>query len=310
MCNRTMAAALIPFVVVACLDAQQRGERPTTQQTLEVLDTFPIGPSYEVQVQGGYAYVTHNSGVAVYDVRDPARASRVASIPAGVVVGLHVVGDVAYAAGYRGQLVLVDVANPVAPRILSVFDGLTRANKVLVDLPVAYVTQDQGGLAIVDVENPSAPTLVARLDLGGEGKGLTKHGNMVYVAVRGRGLVTVDVSDPAHPVQLGTVPNTGCARSLDVQGDFLYMGCHTGRKAVFDVSEPASPRELNAFDDGGEAVADYQRGPQLWDITDASRPRLLLQAEGFEAHSAFYDGSHVYLADVAGFIVLRLAQQR
>src|SRR2546422_8669468 len=59
---------------------------------------FPLGPVFDVQVAGNYAYLTQGRrGLAVFDVRQPANIKQVGSFDiGGFVLGVQVAGSRAY----------------------------------------------------------------------------------------------------------------------------------------------------------------------------------------------------------------------
>jgi len=115
-------------------------------------------------------------------------------------VNLTLAGNYAYIVCQRG-LVVVDVTNPVAPKVAGQIDApaIRDPKAVAVQFRYAFVT-DAEGLKVVDVTNPARPRLVqnstVRID---SANGLYVARTYAYVASGAKGLTIVDVEKPEQP---------------------------------------------------------------------------------------------------------------
>jgi len=119
--------------------------------------------------------------------------------PGGVLTGaagLTVAGTSIYVVT-RDELVVVDAAEPLKPRIAARLKGFRQPAAVAVQLRYAFVA-DGDGLAVVDVTDPEAPRLAGRAG-GFEGRSVYVARTWAYVAAGEKGIALVDVERPEAP---------------------------------------------------------------------------------------------------------------
>lgn len=97
----------------------------------------------------------------------------------------------------RGELVVVDVSEPLAPRIAAVLPGFEDPTSVALQFRYAFVT-DGRGLTVVDVTHPERPRRAAAVELG-PSHNVYPARTYAYVAAGPRGLAIVDVERPEAP---------------------------------------------------------------------------------------------------------------
>jgi hypothetical protein len=111
-------------------------------------------------------------------------------------VNLAIAGTTVYVTARRG-LVVVDVSQPLAPKVIATLGGFDQPAAVAVQFRYAFVA-DRNGLAVVDVTAPQAPRLVARA--GGFAAGSVYVARTyAYLAAGQQGVAIVDVERPEHP---------------------------------------------------------------------------------------------------------------
>jgi hypothetical protein len=110
---------------------------------------------------------------------------------------LAIAGTTVYVVARRG-LVVVDAAEPLAPKVVATLGGFDQPAAVVVQFRYAFVA-DRGGLAVVDVTVPQAPRLVARAG-GFAGGSVYVARTYAYLAAGHQGVAIVDVERPEHPV--------------------------------------------------------------------------------------------------------------
>jgi hypothetical protein len=86
----------ICFVLISSISACQR------QNVLSQVSTSKAGVGYGVFVDDGYAYITNNDGVNIFDVEEPNRPKEVGRIQIGYTRGVFVMGGWAYFASEHG----------------------------------------------------------------------------------------------------------------------------------------------------------------------------------------------------------------
>jgi hypothetical protein len=164
------------------------------------------------------------------------------------IYDLDVKGGKAYLADNARGLVILDVADPAAPKEL----GKLEAGKpisIRVDGDKAYIGDWMRGLVIVDVSNPAAPTELSVTAM--------TSGSPYYVEVKGSHLFVPgqvwDVSDPKAPKKVADLPDGSSGNGAWLEGDRLYVGASTDGFKIIDVANPTAPALL------GSATADYAK---------------------------------------------------
>lgn len=146
-------------------------------------------------------------GLTVYDVKDPAQATRLGDFPSGLnptqflrqglassVTAITSEGERAYLAGYSRGLEIVDLADPSKPKLAGRLKTRGHAYGVWKDADRLCVTTHEGYLSLVDVTEPSRPRLTREIPVPGELFDVVCEGEVAYVAAGSAGLAVVDLS--------------------------------------------------------------------------------------------------------------------
>jgi hypothetical protein len=153
---------------------------------------------------------------------------------------LTVAGTWVYVLADAG-LVVLDCAEPLAPRVAAVLPGFREPTSVAVQFRYAFVT-DADGLAVVDITDPAAPRLAARL--GGFGKAWSVYParTYAYVAAGTEGLVIVDVERPEAPRIDQVVRGLTDVRDVQIGATnaslFAYLADGAGGLKVLQLTSP------------------------------------------------------------------------
>ena len=219
--------------------------QPAAPQEVSQIDLpgYPGG----VAILGDFAYVASDSaGLVIVNVHDRA----VPSITAALATGDHAYsvalsGSNAYVAGtgnVGGELHVIDVSNPSAPRSIG---NLTTPGEdlfVAVAGTHAYVAAGEAGLRVIDISRPASPTLVGTVDTPGTAVGVAAVGDRAYVADQDKGLQIVDVSRPASPTIVNSMTLPGQANAVALSGTDVLVACGSPDLVDIDISEPAFPK--------------------------------------------------------------------
>ena len=162
----------------------------------------PMHPLYR------YAYIAdREEGLILVDVTtlvdgNPANnffTRAVTFNPDGALHGanaIQIAGRHAYV-GTGDGLVIVDIDQPLAPRIVAKLDGLTGVTGIGVQFRYAFVT-DAKGLHTIDVTDPARPRRAASVPIK-EARNVYVARTYAYVAGGREGMVIVDVERPEKP---------------------------------------------------------------------------------------------------------------
>ena len=227
----------------------------------------------------------------------------------GNAFGVAVSGRYAFVADLYNGLVILDVSNPAAPKLVGSYNTAGYAWGVAVSGNYAYIADGVSGLVIVDVTNPAAPKLTGSYNTAGDASGVAVSGSYAYVADYNNGLVIIDVSNPAAPKLAGSYNTAGYALGAAVSGSYVYVADYNNGLVIIDVSNPAAPKLAGSYNMAGYAlgvavsgsyayVADYNNGLVILDVSNPAAPKLAGNyntAGG--AWGVAVSGNYAYVAD-------------
>ncbi len=171
-------------------------------QSIPANEEQPIHPLYR------YAYVAdREEGLVLVDVTtltdgNPSNnyLERAATFDAGGQLrgaqSITVAGRWVYIGCERG-LAIVDVNEPLKPRLVTFVDGVSNVTSIAVQFRYAFAS-DASGLTVIDVTNPTAPRVVARVAIA-DARSVYVARTYAYVAAGKQGIVIVDVESPQRP---------------------------------------------------------------------------------------------------------------
>jgi hypothetical protein len=245
-------------------------------------DSTNLFGAYGIALSGNYAFVaaqgclsgqpcpvsTVGDAFDVVDVSNPSSPTIVAtihnsSLPApwtGTnalkhICAVAISGNYAYVTAFNSnRLTVIDISNPVAPRVVASLQDSTRLNApsdVVVSGGYAYVT-DQGNstgrLAVVNVQDPLHPQIVGLVDsthttLNGAYRVRLRNGIVSVAGKNASAVSAVDVSNPAAPLVAGTVTdaahlNQTTGLDYDSTGRYLIANSY---KLSTDPAQPLYP---------------------------------------------------------------------
>lgn len=185
-------------------------------------------------------------------------------------------------------LAVVDVTDPLRPKLLQQLDTPGDARGVAAEGTVAAVADGTGGLALVDLLNPGSPVLYAQVPLGGLTRAVALRGGVAYAGLQEGFVVAVDVNSGTELSRV-LLPGQPRIEDLAVQGDHLYVWAagtlHV--RSIADggldpvVSVPGgvvgsfSERRMRLTLSPGRAYAAYPSGVVVFDLANPAAPAVL-----------------------------------
>ena len=236
--------------------------------------TYGLGSTnFRLTREYGFAVSLAGLHSIAVDTKDPNNTRPVGEVPipgAPRAVALqldevHARAGVAYVGCTDGGLAIVDLRNPVLPRLLSRKKLLADPRGMLAQGGYLYVADGTGGVAIFDLDKPKSPKLVGTVPTT-DARALALSYPWLVVADGAGGLLTIDVADPRRPKFLKSVDlngeNAKPNEAFDVKLLFQYSRFTSGR----DWGLQRSRARHLAF------VACGLDGVRIVDITDPNEP--------------------------------------
>lgn len=285
-----------------------------------------IGTDYTVEavaVAGDYIYTAYANTFRIIDIRDPANPVEVGTVGLGFsgVDKITLSGEFAYLVIGLGDIVSIDISNPVDPQLLSVYRTEDHAADLAVAGQYLYYTDRAAGIWVMDVTDPANPVEVGSYNTMDQMTAVVAGGDYAYVADREEGLMVVDVSDPALPQAVGfyNSPNDYGARSLALDGNYVYLAAGLDGLCIVDVSDPAEPVEVAVVDQlsiydvalqDGYAYIISNRDFSILDVSDPTDPTEVATYDdlGWGMDAVQVSGGYAYIASgLSGFRVLDIS---
>lgn len=240
--------------------------------------------------------------------------------PAAVVGQVDIVSNRGYVnsaclAGNRvfigrsiNTVTVVDIANPVAPRLLTQMPVTGYCFKVAVEGQYAFVAAGSGGFAVCDISDIMHPQVIATIPTPDWTYDVVLTPGYAHVAVSDTGYWIIDISDPEHPFVASRVNVYDRNYQVVVSGGYAYLACRYAGLQVVDVRDPLHPRTVGRLPVTASSSEVFVRGNWLFidddwvgiravDITNPAAPvsRGLLPLR-CTVHGLHLDGDVLYAA--------------
>lgn len=165
-------------------------------------------------------------------------------------MGACLCGDTLYCIA-GSELYSLDVAEPLAPKILGRIGGMDNARQIVVQGKFVYVVSRETGMRIVDAGDPRNLRLLSRYDSVEFATGIEVVGGTAFLSERIYGVEVVDVSNPEKPRHV-CMRKTDESQSCRYRDGWLYSGeWGSGKVTVFDARDLKNFRAVRRIDLGG-----------------------------------------------------------
>lgn len=268
--------------------------------------------AFDLEVRDGYAFCSFLNGFGVLDVTDKANPRLVSKLFLGGGFGIDVVESHAFVAAGSKGLQVIDVSEPLSPRIAGVLQTPGEAKDIVVRDGYAFIADGPTGLLVADISDPRRPLVAGSLDTPGSAEAIVLDGDFAYIADAAGGLQLIDVSRPSRPVLAGAFDTPDMAEEVAFSGNHAYVATGSSGLQVIDVSDPSSPRLESSFPTAGYAKGVAIRGSTafvggLYDahfkVIDISDPGSLSERADLEytwpneGWDVTIDGDFAYIVD-------------
>ncbi len=304
------------ILIAAALSFLCAAPEPVLSQILKAESVYPTLGETEKSLNAtvkGAGFDQNTTTIFMYlDIGNTKAVIGYADTPGGAV-GITVSDSVAYVADGFGGLQIVNVSNPVNPRIIGSADTPGNAEDVFVSDGKAYIADGESGLQVVDVTDPANPKIIGSADTPGNAEDVFVSDGKAYIADGESGLQVIDISDQKNPKIIGFVntPSNEASGVVVSDGKAFIADRESGLQ-IIDISDPKNPKIISSantpgraedvFVTGGKAyVADNGSGLQIIDISDPENPEIIgsVTTSGY-AFGVFVSDEKAYLTDMSG----------
>lgn len=157
--------------------------------------------------------------------------------------------NLAFIAAGDSGLIVIDVSNKSAPKIIGSLD----TNGVAVDVKVinttVYLADGESGLHIIDVSNPYSPVLLSTVDTPGLAQDIAIQGDFAFVADGSTGIEIINIADSANAFSVGYTDKVTDVKGIAVEGNNMVVAAGTAL-SLFDIENPATPLWLTGINVG------------------------------------------------------------
>lgn len=294
------------------------------------------GSTYDVALQGDYAFVGVGPRLLILNVADAANPVLVGKtdVFSGVVTNVTVENQHVYLSA-GGDFAIVDVQNGASPVVTAVYDMPGYARGIAISGTTAFVAEawywyggqyHGGGLYAFDISNPANPSLLDHFETSASASDVALAGSYAYVTIEysdttpGPGTFVIDVSNPGSLSQANLFP-TPLADGVTAAGNVLYVAAQDYGVGIFDITQPTTPVLLTVHSGafwardiavvGNRAyIAGSTAGLRILDVTTPASPLdlgsygvsglarvLKVAVDGNQAYVA-YDPVGLHVVDV------------
>ncbi len=225
-----------------------------------------------VALHASVAHVTHDAPMdnyTTYDMSDPAHPTLLASLDLGYPTAVAIAGSTAAVADGALGTVLLDIADPAAPSILSITRVPQGVLQIDLDDSIAFVP---GPSAIVALDAGDSrlirPLSFLPIPSGNFHPSISMQGRFLYAASPTAGFHIVDAADPSDLRVIASLVDQRSYVDVETFGPVAIAATRGRGLTLIDITNPADPR----------VIEDVPLGDEVWTISRSEE--LLLAGVG------------------------------
>ena len=268
-----------------------------------------LGAAYDLCLEGSYAYVTCNEGMAIINIADLNNPIHITTVSTDEAAsGILVENGIAFlGSGGNANCKIIDVINKNNPIVLSSLFIPNPVTAFATNENTLFLSTWGGELYIIDISDLESPEIISSLDCQGIGTDLAYLDKTIFYANGHKGLQVIDVSDLNSPI-LNPTSVSYDPWDIDLKNDFLYLGRQNQGFSIFEIEADNTLSLVSSENNGGETwgvsqegdklfIADLQDGVETWDISNKSQPTLMSTIEEYSPHDIVVRNGYIFLAD-------------
>ncbi len=287
--------------------------------SLEKVGELHLGGNFiGCEVTDTLLYLTDEWGLNIYDVSKPDSIVKLGDIALpGFNEHVIISGNYAYVSNTYKGLEIVDISNPVNPRLVHEIDldprlgwiySLQKIGNMLYVNAIVQLPPDitKQAVYVLDVMDP--PNARILYNIQHDAQSAKVKGNFLYL-LRFDRLTTLDISDPVWPRATSVISFLNQTETaLEIMGDYLYITGGNEGVLVFSLQNPAQPKRIGYMGESfrsfdavveGNTLAAYEpgQGIRLIDISDPTTPRQKSFIPSFSVWCMVIVNKTLYFAD-------------
>ncbi len=210
-----------------------------SQAALTKVGQWGWGPTYDVAVEGGYAYIGNGYVFQVLDVSNPASPKIVGQLTMEYPINRLVIsGNYAYTIS---PFSIIDISNPANPVLVSTYNLSTGdgPSAITVRGNYAYLGDYIGWVFIIDISNPTSPKEIIRRPTNGEDvEYIAVKDSALYASTSDTDVNIFNIAKPDSSFLINGYIVPGVNEPITIAGHFLYTGggAYGGKFQTYDIS--------------------------------------------------------------------------
>ena len=221
------------------------------------------GGAVDLVAVGDDLWVTQGeAGLQRVSIADPVAPAPLNSLVTGDLGAIAAHNSVLAVASAGEGIVMVDVADPDAPKVLTTYDGaglLTAVRTVAVTPDTVWVARINEVMSI-DISDPANPVAAGSIDLGANVLTVAASGEVLWVGTRD-GVFALDGSTPSGPTVIKQFDPGLVFGRVTVGSTHVAWFNNTHRVVMNNVNDPATSSVVQAFSSGSTGRF---HGDELW----------------------------------------------
>ncbi len=207
------------------------------------------GISFDMEVNGNYAYLIHNPGdFSIFNIADPSNPIKLSSFGTENYFDIKIQNNYAYLLAGNKDLQILNISDPSNPTEVSrkILFGISRGLAISGDYLYVADNSTTHGFQIINISDPSNPVLSGSID-SISCNSVTVLGNYAYLAATNSSVRVIDISDPTNPTQISSLSIDGVPLNIEASGNYAYVVAGTSGLRIIDISNPSNPAEVGFF---------------------------------------------------------------
>ncbi len=240
---------------------------------------FGLMPSYDIGIEGDYAFVPGNKGVKIANISNPENPVIVSYFESENCMAILIENDTAYISS-GNKLKMVDVVNKVSPKIFGEITFNTGIDKVKKLDNYLYICTHKG-LEVYDIKNITKPTHVKSF-FNSYIRTIELYEDVAYVSELHNSVHIFNIQDPSNPILLSEIDHSNGVRDIFIKDNLMFL-------------------------------ASYGAGIRILDLSDINNPvhlgRISLKDSRDESRAVYFENKYVYAANNYGLIVYEIGDE-